>query len=102
MHACRPKVMSALAVLGRLAGLLQAVLLALGGAWITGQEAGLLQRGPVLRRYQNQCPGDTQAQRAGLTRRAAAAQVGKDVETFHPIHGDQGALINCWCTLFGK
>ncbi len=59
MHACRPKVMSALAVLG--AGALFRPYFLRSVA--RGSRVKLLQRGPVLRRYQNQCPGDTQAQR---------------------------------------
>src|ERR1700741_3824628 len=75
-HARRDR--SALAVLRRLAGLLEAVLLALDGPRVAGQEAGLLQRGPVLRLHQDQRPGDGQAQRAGLTGRAATIEVGMD------------------------
>src|SRR6201999_2054831 len=83
---------SALAVLRRLTGLLQAVLLALGGTRVTRQEAGLLQRGPVLGLDQDQCPRDRQAQRAGLAGGAAAVQVGEDVEALGPIDGDQRRL----------
>ena len=64
---------SALAVLGRLAGLLEAVLLALDDPRVAGEEAGLLQRRAVLGVGLDQRPGDGQAQRAGLAGRAAAA-----------------------------
>ena len=49
---------SALAVLRRLAGLLEAVLLALDGPRVARKEAGLLQRGPVLGLHQDQRPRD--------------------------------------------
>ena len=75
---------SALAVLRRLAGLLEAVLLALDGPRVAGQEAGLLQRRPVLGLHQDQRPGDGQAQRTGLPGRAAAIEVGVDVEGCPP------------------
>ena len=35
---------------------------------------------------QDQCPGDGQTQRAGLAGRAAAVEVGEDVEALHPVH----------------
>src|SRR5436190_22669293 len=49
---------SALGVLRSLAGLLQAVLLALGDARVAGQEAGLLQGGAVVGVVLAQGPGD--------------------------------------------
>src|SRR6202035_1072177 len=83
---------SALAVLRRLARLLQPVLLALDGTRIPGEEPGLLQGGPVVRRGQDQRPGDAQAQRTGLARRPAAVEQREDVEGFHPVDGDQRGL----------
>src|ERR1700688_3758785 len=94
-HARRltePTFGSALRVLRRLARLLQAVLLALDRARVAGQEAGLLQRGPVLRLHQDQRPGDSQTQGAGLARRPAAVEVGKDIDAVHPVHGHQRRL----------
>src|SRR5947208_1725516 len=69
-----------LGVLRRLAGLLQAVLLALLDPGVPGQEAGLLQRRAVLRIHQGQCPGHAEAQRARLPGDAAAGDPGHDVE----------------------
>ena len=80
---------SALAVLGSLAGLLEAVLLALDDPRVTGQEAGLLQRRAVLGVGLDQRAGDGQAQRAGLAGGAAAVQVGEDVEALGLLDGDQ-------------
>src|SRR5690606_22178449 len=70
---------SALAVLRRLAGLLEAVLLALDDARVAGEEAGLLQRRAVLRVGLDERAGDRQAQRTGLAGGAAALEVGVDV-----------------------
>src|SRR3954471_7106929 len=70
---------SALGVLGGLAGLLQAVLLALGDARVTSQEAGLLQRRTVVRLDLDEGAGDREAQRAGLTADAATVQDADDV-----------------------
>src|SRR5690242_7191392 len=69
-----------LGVLRRLAGLLQAVLLALLDPGVPGQEAGLLQRRAVLRVHQGQRPGHAEAQRARLPDAAAAGDPGHDVE----------------------
>src|SRR5204863_3589857 len=63
---------SALAVLGRLARLLEAGLLALLDPRVAGQEAGLLERGPVRVDVDLvESAGHAQAKRAGLTRDAA-------------------------------
>ena len=64
----------ALGVLGRFAGLLEPVLLLLLFAWVTGQEAGPLQRHPKLGFELGQRPSDTQAEGAGLAGDAAAVQ----------------------------
>src|SRR4051795_280369 len=56
---------SALGVLRRLAGLLEAVLLALGDAGVAGEEAGLLQRRTVLGLDLGEGTGDRQAQGTG-------------------------------------
>src|SRR5437870_766950 len=69
----------ALGVLRRLAGLLQAVLLALLLPRVAGQEAGLLQRGPHLGVELDQAPGDAEAQRTRLAGDAAAGDGGVDV-----------------------
>ena len=53
----RPTAASALRVLGRLAGLLQAVLLALLGPRVAGEEAGLLQRRAGRSRRARSAPG---------------------------------------------
>ena len=60
---------SALAVLRSLTGLLEAVLLPLRGARVTGQEAGLLEGRAVLGVDLDQGAGDREAQSAGLARR---------------------------------
>src|SRR6476620_6485113 len=68
-HLCRttvPPRRSALRVLGSLAGLLQSVLLAFGGAGVPGQEPGLLQRRPIGLIQLDQRSGDGQAESAGL------------------------------------
>src|SRR5690606_24249469 len=72
---------SALAVLRRLAGLLEAVLLPLLGPRVTGQEAGLLQRRTVIGVDLHQRAGDRQAQRARLAADATAAEVAEDVRS---------------------
>src|SRR3954452_1837202 len=69
----------ALGVLGRLARLLQAVLLALLDPRVAGQEAGLLQRRTVVGLDLLQRTGDAEAQRAGLPGDAAAVQAGDHV-----------------------
>src|SRR5580693_5225835 len=78
-----------LGVLGRLAGLLQAVLLALLDPRVPGQEAGLLQRRAVLRVQQGQRPGHTEAQRARLPGDAAAGDPGHHVELVLRAQGDE-------------
>src|SRR5687768_5158844 len=62
----------ALRVLRGLTGLLQTVLLALGGAGVTGEEAGLLERGAVIGVVLDERTGDREAQAAGLAGGAAA------------------------------
>src|SRR5437763_1094370 len=69
-----------LGVLRRLAGLLQAVLLALLDPGVPGQEAGLLQRRAVLRVDQGERPGHAEAQCARLPGDAAAGDPGHHVE----------------------
>ena len=72
---------SALAVLGSLAGLLQAGLLALLDPRVAGEQAGLLERGAVGLVVDGvQAAGDAEAQRAGLAGDAAAVDAGDDVE----------------------
>src|SRR6266508_984092 len=80
---------SALRVLRSLAGLLQPVLLTLLDPRVAGQEARLLQAGPVLDVQVAQCPSDGQPQRAGLAGNAPAAQVGEDVDRVNPVGGHQ-------------
>src|SRR3954447_18905408 len=70
---------SALRVLRRLAGLLQAVLLALGDAGVAGEEAGLLQGRAVIGLDRGEGTGDRQAQGAGLTADAATLEDADDV-----------------------
>src|SRR5262245_37754820 len=70
---------SALRVLRRLAGLLQAVLLALLLARVTRQESGLLERRPQFGVELVERPGDPHAQRPGLAARATTVEVGLDV-----------------------
>src|SRR5215472_3473622 len=70
----------ALGVLGSLTGLLEAVLLPLRRSGIPGKEACLLQRRAVLRVDQRQRAGDAEAQGAGLTRDATAADPCDHVE----------------------
>ena len=93
---------SALAVLGRLAGLLEAVLLALDDPGVAGEEAGLLQRRAVLGVGLDQRAGDRQPQRAGLARRAAAVQVGEDVEALGLLHRDQRLADQLLVELVGE
>src|SRR5690606_2019132 len=69
----------ALAVLGRLAGLLQAVLLRLLLALVAREEARPLERRAHLGVDLDQRPGDAEPQRTGLARHAAAVQRGVDV-----------------------
>src|SRR4051812_4747415 len=69
-----------LAVLRSLTGLLQTVLLALRGASVTGEEAGLLQRRTVLSVQDGERAGQAHAQRTGLAGHATAVDAGDDVE----------------------
>ena len=104
MHGTRPEVIagSALAVLRRLTGLLQAVLLALDGTRVTGEEAGLLQRGPVL--------GLTMISARAMASRSAPAwpdgpppcRWAKMSKLSTRSTVTSGALMSCWCTLLGK
>src|SRR5690606_10648887 len=80
---------SALGVLRRLAGLLQAVLAALLRPRVTGEEADLLQRRPVLAVDLGERAGDAQPQRAGLAAHTAAVQPGDDVERALGAERDQ-------------
>src|SRR5690606_14288270 len=74
---CSPR--SALAVLWRLAGLLQAVLLRLLHPRVAGEEARPLERDPQLGVELNERAGDAEPERPGLAGHAAAAQGGVDV-----------------------
>ena len=69
----------ALGELRALAGLLEAVLLTLDGAGVTGEVAGLLEVFTVLAGVEKGA-GDAEAQRAGLAGDAAAIAVGEDVK----------------------
>src|SRR5262245_5932976 len=71
---------SALGVLGSLAGLLQAGLLALGDTRVPGQEARPLQRRPAFRVDQRQRPGDAEPQGACLAADTAAVDAGDDIK----------------------
>src|SRR5579859_1502036 len=72
----------ALAVLRRLAGLLETGLLALDGTRVTRQEAGLLQRRAVrVDVGLVQGAGDTETQGVGLAGDAATVDTGDDVVT---------------------
>src|SRR6266508_3423500 len=79
----------ALGVLGRLAGLLQPVLLALHLAGVAGQEAPLLQLRPQLLVEVDQGAGDAVAQRAGLPGDPAAVEVGHDVVALERVGDPQ-------------
>src|SRR6516164_162370 len=70
----------ALGVLRSLTGLLEAVLLPLRRPCVAGEEAGLLQRRPVLRVDERERPRQPESQRAGLARDAAAADARDHVE----------------------
>src|SRR5882757_5042407 len=83
---------SALRVLRSLTGLLQTVLLALDGARVTREVAGLLQRRPVLGLDDDQRPGDGQTQRARLSGRSATVEVREDVDAFDPVDEHQRSL----------
>ena len=85
--ACR----SALGVLGRLAGLLEPVLLALLDPRVTGEEAGLLEGRTVVGLDLDEGAGDGQAQRAGLTRDAATLEECRRRRTARPSPGSRTA-----------
>src|ERR1700681_2646271 len=70
----------ALCVLRSLTGPLQAVLLALLHPWVTSQQAGLLQSGPVVRVVLDERTGDAVRDGAGLAARATADHLDADVE----------------------
>src|SRR3712207_4908697 len=80
---------SALRVLRRLAGLLEPVLLALGDARVTGEEAGLLEGRTVLGVDLDERAGDRQAQRAGLAADATTPEDADDVVLLGPLDGHQ-------------
>src|SRR5919198_2721078 len=84
-----PDKRSALRVLRSLAGLLEAVLLALLDPGVPGEEAGLLQGGTVVRVAGDQRAGDAEAEGAGLAGDAAAAQVRDHVELLGLLGGHQ-------------
>src|SRR5690606_8943967 len=84
---------SALAVLRRLAGLLQTSLLALLDARVARQEAGLLQgRAVGLFVDRVQRASDAQAQRAGLTGHAATVDASDHVERLEQTGGRESLL----------
>src|SRR5688500_15663277 len=86
----RPTRELTLAVLRRLARLLQPVLLPLLDPRVAGQEAGLLQRRPVgFGIGFVECPRDAQSQRAGLAGRAAAGHARHDVVRAVELEGPQ-------------
>jgi hypothetical protein len=93
---------SALRVLRSLAGLLQAVLLALLHPRVAAEVAGLLQRRAVVGFQADEGPGDRQPQRPGLAGDPAAGEGADDVELTVLVQGENGSRISCWCTLFGK
>src|SRR5919107_5514402 len=81
---------SALAVLGSLAGLLEAGLLALDDARVTGEQARLLQRRTVrVEVHRVQRPGDPEAQRTRLAGDAATVDAGDHVEAADQVGGDE-------------
>src|SRR6266540_512682 len=84
-----PGVGSALGVLRSLAGLLEAVLLALDHAGVAGEETALLQLGPQLDVELDQGPGDAVAQRAGLPGDTAAVEAGDDVVALQRVGDPQ-------------
>ena len=71
---------------------MQTGLLALDGAGVAGEEAGLLQLAALLRVVLVEGAGDGQAQGAGLAGRAAAVDVGGDVELVLALEQDQRVL----------
>ena len=76
-----------------LAGLLQAVLLALDHTRVAAQEAGALELAAVLVAGLEQRTGDAVAQRAGLAGDAAAVDRGDDVEATDGL-GDLERLLD--------
>src|SRR3984957_19689194 len=88
-HRPRPRPSLPLGVLGRLPGLLQAVLLALLDPGVAGHEPGLLQRRAVLRVDQDQRAGDAEAQRARLAGHSAAGDWGHHVELVFRAEGHE-------------
>src|SRR5690348_18504610 len=91
-----------LGVLRCLPGLLQTVLLALLDPGIPGQEAGLLQRRPVLRVDQGQRPGHAEAQRAGLPGDTAAGDQGHHVELALRAEGHERLVDQLLVHLVGE
>src|SRR6478735_9402114 len=84
---------SALAVLGRLAGLLETGLLALGDAGVAGEEAGLLEGGTVqLLVDAVERAGHTEADRAGLAGGATAVHTHEHVVGAVELQQRQGLL----------
>src|SRR5918911_4788397 len=84
---------SALAVLRGLAGLLEAGLLALLHPGVTGEEAGLLQRGAVgVEVDPVEGAGHAEAQCSGLPRGAAAVDAGDDVEAALEVGDLEGVV----------
>src|SRR5215207_4044165 len=80
---------SALGVLGSLAGLLEPVLLALLDPRVPGEEAGLLESRAVVRLDLDEGAGDGQAQGAGLTGDAAALEQTDDVVLLGLLEGHE-------------
>src|SRR5262249_9748530 len=72
--AAHARTRSALRVLGRLTGLLEAVLLTLLHPRIASEEACLLEGWAILRLQIDEGPRDGQAERAGLARDATAPE----------------------------
>src|SRR6266566_6188635 len=93
---------SALRVLRRLTGLLQAVLLALLDPGIAGQEACLLQRRAVLRVDLRQRPGDPQPKRTGLAGHAAARDAGDHIELALGTESDERLVDELLMDLVGE
>src|SRR5690349_9758680 len=91
-----------LGVLRCLPGLLQTVLLALLDPGVPGQEAGLLQRRPVLRVDQGQRPGHAEAQRAGLPGDTAAGDQGHHVELALRAEGHERLVDQLLVHLVGE
>src|SRR5579875_2653548 len=83
---------SALAELGRLAGLLQPVLAALLHARVAGEEAGPLQGRPELRVDEAEGARDPVAHGPGLARDAAALDADDDVVALGGARHQQGLL----------